>query len=185
MKYLFLMAFAVTFIGSSCETPTGLTRSCPGSTVQSSRFLAQGSCGDTGVLTIALGTAGACTVTVDGSTTIGLPGMASFNDVASQTKYDITQGNLNFQNATNGTIGDNGGTACSSGAANASGVITLNCTITVCSTVGEDLEPTCAPGPTCMMALTPFTGDAAAYNIVPDASVSSAEAGAAKDATTP
>lgn len=171
MKTLLSVAFALTFIGASCQSVNPLTRSCPGSTVQSVQYLVQGDCGQTGVATIAASVAGQCTLSVLESTSVGLPTAGTFSDVANQTDYQLLKGNWNLQNPPQGQNECNSGLDCNGSAAGADGSMTLTCNITECETIGEDVEPTPVFAGTCVAHLTVFTGDAGMYNGTPDAGV--------------
>jgi hypothetical protein len=176
MRYLLCLLLGLSFVGANCGSANPIVRTCQGSPAQSASFIAEGSCGNTGVITITVGSADSCTLALSEPTDVGLPIAGTFNNLSGATGYVLTRGNWNLQNVTNGTLGDNSGPSCTAGAADANGAITLGCTIIACSTVGEDPEPTCAPSGTCTMHLTPASADAS----VPGA----ADAGVTHDAST-
>jgi hypothetical protein len=157
---LAIAAASLLCVEADCESVTGIVRTCPGSTQQTERFLAEGSCGDTAVITIEVPTAGLCGLTLSEDTAVALPTSGMFNVDATQTDYVLGRGNWTLQNPPTGIEGENAGLTCTSGTINSRGGLDLDCEITVCSTVGEDLEPTCAFAGTCATHLTPVTGDA-------------------------
>ncbi len=191
MKTLLCVAFALTFIGASCQSVNPLTRSCPGSTVQSVQYLVQGNCGGVGVITVSASMAGQCTLAVLESTSVGLPEEGTFSEAASQTNYQLVKGNWNLQNPPQGQNECNGGLSCNGGTAAADGSVNLTCIITECEMLGDDQEATAVNAGTCTAHLTVFTGDAGVYNNPPDATAPTSDAaadggdaGAVRDATT-
>jgi hypothetical protein len=158
MKYLLLLAFACSFSGASCETPSGLTRSCPGSTVQTAYYRVAGSCGAGGVVTVTVASADSCTIGLLEATAVGLPTVGSFGSNAGATDFKLTAGNWNLNDPSLGM--GNVGTflSCTSGAAEASGEINFTCEQNVCmASDSDDVECSVT---TCAAHLTPAPADA-------------------------
>jgi hypothetical protein len=179
MKYLLLAGLAVSFIGADCgSTPTGLTRSCPGSTPQTLRYSVVQGCGDNadGLITLSVGGAGSCALSLLEPSPVGLPTAGYFNDEATTTGYDLAKGNWNLQNPTTDYVVVGDSLSCTAGGANAAGAIALECNITSCGYVGDDDDPTCQTGGTCMVNFTPFLGSLDA-GAPPDATTGSGDAG--------
>lgn len=169
MKYLLLLAFACSFSGASCETPSGLTRTCPGSTVQTAYYSVAGDCGGSGVITVTVAAADSCLIGVLERTGVNLPTAGSFGDLGSQTGFQIAKGNWNLNDP--GAGSDNVGTflTCTSGLASASGEINFTCEQNVCTPSDND-DVTCSVG-TCMAHLTPASADAGIVVPAQDATI--------------
>jgi hypothetical protein len=188
MKTLIGVALALTFIGAACQSANPLTRSCPGSTVQTAQYLVTGNCGDgtPRVIQVSASVAGECMIAVDEPTDVGLPTVGYF----SASPYQLLKGNWTLQTvAPEDSQGEcNAETICASVAASADGSFTFTCAEYECETTGEDLEPTSVYAGDCLAHLTVFTGDAGVYNnrpdaAAPDAAVATQDAGALHDAT--
>jgi hypothetical protein len=162
-------AFAFTFVGAQCGTPTGLTRTCSGSTVQMEQFRVVGSpdCSGSGAMTVSVPMAGSCSISVIEPSTIPLPTSGTFNDSAGATGYDLTKGNWTLEPPPTAMMQQMSSLNCLAGAADTQGNIPLTCNVEMCEVVGDDDEPTCTYGGTCDTELIPFVGDAAVLNPPP------------------
>jgi len=160
MRYLLFLGFAASFAGADCGTPSPLTRSCPGSTPVTLRYyVVQGCEAENGYVNISVGTANDCTINVVEPTAVQLPTVGSFNDLASQTGYQLAKGNWNLQDPTmQGNVVAGNSYQCTGRAATASGDITLDCIITSCVQGADDIQ--CNTAGTCNVHLTPAALDA-------------------------
>jgi hypothetical protein len=167
MRHLLFIAFAFSFAGASCETPSGLTRPCPGSKPQTAYYSVTGDCGGYGVITVSVANADSCAIGVLEPTSVGLPTVGAFSDLASQTGYDLDKGNWNLNDPSEGIMNVGTFLSCTSGTAKVAGHFDLNCEQEVCS-VGED-EVTCMTGVPCTAHLAETTADAGAVVVPQDA----------------
>jgi hypothetical protein len=171
MKHLLLLAFACSFAGASCETPSPLVRACPGSAVQTAYYRVSGDCGGEGVITVTVASADSCLIGVLEPSGVGLPTVGSFSDLGGQTGYEITKGNWNVNDP--GAGSNNVGTflTCTAGAASSAGVITLACEQNLCIP-SENEDVTCTMG-MCTAHLTPASADAGIVVPPQDATIDS------------
>ena len=185
MKYLLCFCFAASFVGAQCESPTPLTRSCSGSTVQTAYFYAQTGCpgGSAGYITVSVPTAGQCALSVTEPTAVGLPTTGTFGESAGGTSSDLSKGNWNLEPPPTGTQIDQAETylTCTGGAALPGGDITLTCSITSCTQEGDDDDYSCNLMGSCQVQLAPSSADAASMVPVVDASVANHDAGTSRD----
>jgi hypothetical protein len=154
MRKLLFLGFAVSLLGAQCGTPTGLTRSCPGSMAQTAYYSVAGSCGDEGTISVTLGMAGSCALGVIEPTGVGLPTVGTFNDLASQTDFQLAKGNWNLDDPSVGTMNVGTFLNCTSGTASSTGEINFTCEENVCA-VGDTDDVECNTGGTCTAHLTP------------------------------
>jgi len=172
MKYVLLFGFALTFVGASCASVTPLHYTCKGSTAQTAYYAVGGSCGEEGVISVSIGSADSCTISVSEPTAVALPTVGSFSDLGNTTGYDLTKGNWNLNDPSAGSMNVGIFLDCTSGVATASGEITLTCEENVCS-VGDTDDVQCATGSTCTAHLKPTTAPVA----TPDAGAPTVDAG--------
>jgi hypothetical protein len=159
MRYILLLAFAASFAGADCGTPTGLTRTCPGSQPQSVYFGVGGSCGDQGKMEVTVANAGDCNIAVIEPTGIGLPSIGAFSDLGSTTGYDLSKGNWNLNDPSVGIMNVGTFLSCTGGAANAAGDFDLGCEQRVC-VVGASDDVQCSTGVSCTAHLSPASAPA-------------------------
>jgi hypothetical protein len=161
MRYLLFLAFAASFAGADCGTPSGLTRTCPGSQPQKAYFGVAGSCGAAGVMEVTVANAGDCDIAVIEPTGIGLPSVGGFNDMGSTTNYELSKGNWNLNDPSVGDMNVGTFLSCTGGAANAAGDFDMNCEQRVC-TVGDSDDVQCSTGVSCTAHLSPASAPASA-----------------------
>ena len=167
MKYLFLLGFALTFVGASCASVTPLNRTCSGSTPQTAYYTVEGSCGDDGVIGVSIGSADSCVLSVSEPTAVALPTVGSFNDLGGDTGFKLAKGNWSLSDPSQGDMNVGTFLNCTSGAATATGEITLTCEENVCAPSDTD-DVQCQTGGTCTAHLKPTTAPVA----TPDAGAS-------------
>jgi hypothetical protein len=147
------MTVSMTFVQADCGTPTPPAQECP-TQPQSVNYAVEGSCGNSGIITVLVPMADTCDISVIENENIGLPHTGTFAPSAAKTNYKLSEGGWTLQPPPSGMLGDNGGLDCSITSVTGNET-TLKCSITVCSVVGDDDEPTCTFAGSCEAHLTP------------------------------
>jgi hypothetical protein len=149
MRKLLSILFGMTFVGAQCGSPSGLTRTCSGSTAQTLFYKVGGGCGAAGTISVSVASAGSCIVNVIEDSPVMLPESGSFNASAGASGYDLAKGNWNLSDPSMGNM--DVGTF-------------LNCTGTAATSTG------------CMAHLSPAPAGASIGVDVPDAGMPTLDA---------
>jgi hypothetical protein len=160
---------SLALVAADCVTSaTPINQKCP-TTAQSLTYFADGSCGTPGIVTLVT-MPGLCAIEVNNGLAVGLPTGGNFTGTASETDYNLAEGNWTLLGQSSDPQADPSSIQCAASSAG-TGEVLLKCSLNECIPSGDDCGFQCTPG-SCVEHLGPVPPDG---GFVFDAGVDGAE----------